>query len=198
VVRLQQVRDFPCASMLMSTAPARRMRLTDQTRLEDLRDQAMLRLRRVSTGPPVGPLVASLNRLTHQVAQEPTGRGLALYVGGRTASALRLGVPVPDRVVLDETFAARDLVLSLQRTPRHVVLLLSWREARLVDAVNDQLHPGGTAAFPFRTAGRGSTTAMIRERAIPRSRSSSARSTPTWHVSALDPSPLVLVAVRAQ
>ena len=48
---------------------------------------------------------------------------------------VRLPVPVVDRTVVDPSFATRDLVRSLHRTPRHVVLLLSEREARLLDGV---------------------------------------------------------------
>jgi hypothetical protein len=163
VVALQQVRDFPCVSLLMSTTPAPQMMLTDQTRLEDLRDQAVLRLRRLAARAPVSGLIAQLNRLTSQVKQEQSSHGLALFVSGGAARAVRLGVPAVNRVVLDATFATRDLVLSLQRTPRHVVLLLGWKEARLFEAVNGVLSPAGTTRFPLRASRRRPVSTSQRE-----------------------------------
>jgi phage gp37-like protein len=149
VVLLQAIRDFPSVSVLMSTTPSAIMTVTEQTRLRDLVDQAVLRLRRLE-GVEVGDLVGALGRLCAAVGTERTDRAIALFAGRQTAYALRLGVPVADRVVLDATFATRDLVLALQRTPRHLVLVLSSREARLFESVNGTLHPAGTTAFPLR------------------------------------------------
>ena len=151
VVELQAVRHFPSVSVLMTTTPGARMTVTDHTRLEDLCDQAVLRLRRLDDHDPetlIGQMVSVMSSL----AGERTDQAIAVYSGSHTSRALRLGVPVVDRVVLDSTFATRDLVLALQRTPRHVVLMLTSREARLFDSVNGALQPAATSAFPIRTS----------------------------------------------
>lgn len=83
----------------------------------------------------------------------PTSAALALYAGSGTAITLRLPVEVRERVVLDPTFATRDLVRSLHRTPRHAVLVLSPREARLLEGVGDQLRPALSSTFPLRADG---------------------------------------------
>jgi hypothetical protein len=64
------------------------------------------------------------------------------------AISLRLPVPVRDRVVVDPTFATRDLVRALHRTPRHVVLTLTGTEARLFDGAAGDLRPALRSAFP--------------------------------------------------
>jgi hypothetical protein len=64
-------------------------------------------------------------------------------------------VPVQDRAVVDPTFATRDLVRSLHRTPRHVVLVLTDREARLFDGIDDHLLPTIRSAFPLTSGTRG-------------------------------------------
>ncbi|MCY7366219.1 MAG: hypothetical protein LH469_13035, partial [Frankiaceae bacterium] len=74
------------------------------------------------------------------------------YSSAHTAVALRLPVTVRERVVVDPSFATRDLVRSLHRTPRHAVLVLSSREARLFEGAGDQLRPARTSAFPLRDA----------------------------------------------
>lgn len=58
-------------------------------------------------------------------------------------------MPVLDRVVVDPTFATRDLVRGLHRTPRHVVLVITHREARLFDGVGTSLVPAIGGAFPL-------------------------------------------------
>lgn len=50
---------------------------------------------------------------------------------------------------MDLTFATRDLVRSLHRTPRHAVLVLSSREARLFEGAGDQMRRARTSAFPL-------------------------------------------------
>ncbi len=51
---------------------------------------------------------------------------------------------------VDPSFATRDLVRSLHRTPGHAVLVLNSREARLFEGAADQLRPARTSVFPLR------------------------------------------------
>lgn len=149
VVQLQQVRGFPAVSVLMATTPGQSMTLTDQTRLEDLVDQATLRLQRLPDDDPAA-LIKALLELSRTVATQPTGHGVAVFVSAGVARSYRLPAPPIDRVVIDHTFATRDLVLALQRTPRHVVLVLSSHDARLFESSGGTLEPAPTPAFPLR------------------------------------------------
>ncbi|MGY1705776.1 hypothetical protein ACI79C_14505 [Geodermatophilus sp. SYSU D00697] len=149
VVLLQSVRDDPCVSLLATTTPASRMTDTDAQRLRRLADDAAARL--VDDGAPgAASLVAALDEVVARVRTEPTGTGIALFVNRAVREVVRLPVPVTDRVVVDPTFATRDLVRAMHRTPRHVVLLLSEREARLLEGVADDLRPPPRSAFPLR------------------------------------------------
>ena len=150
---LQAVRDHPAVSVLMSTTPGGRLTPTDQTRLEDLLDQAALRLARLRSSRGGDPVLRSLRTLARAAADAPARQGLALYAASGTAQAVQVGLPLLDRVVIDSTFATRDLVLALQRTPRHLVLVLGSHEARLFESVAGQLQPGATTTFPLH-AGR--------------------------------------------
>jgi len=73
----------------------------------------------MSTTPAPKMLAADVARLA----------GVGVFVSAAFCTVVRLPVPVSDRVVIDPTFATRDLVLALHRTPRHVVLALSPHEA---------------------------------------------------------------------
>ena len=193
VLLLQSVRAYPAVSVLMTTTPGHAMTVTDQTRLRGMVDAAVLRLRK-TPGAADATMLSRLNQLCQTVCQEPPDQAVALFVGPGTARAFRLGVPVVDRVVLEETFATRDLVLALQRTPRHLVLILSSREARLFESVNGHLQPAATHAFPCR-AERARRSAPARPRLTEADTSSFLRGVDRrlGVYRALHPSPLVVV-----
>ena len=149
VLLLQSVCGYPCVSLLMNTTPGPALTGAEAVRLDHLLSQAIRRLRAEAPCEDVALAQANLERLVENAAVGPTSSALALFAGPRTATALRLPVGVRERVVVDPTFATRDLVRSLHRTPRHVVLVLSSREARLLEGAGDQLRPAQTSAFPM-------------------------------------------------
>lgn len=150
VVLLQSVRSYPAVSLLMNTTPSTALSGAEAIRLNQMLAQATRRLRAEGAGHDPAAALANLEQLVDDVVGGPTSAALALYAGPHTAMALRLPVEVRERVVVDPSFATRDLVRSLHRTPRHAVLLLSGREARLFEGVGDQLRPARSSAFPLR------------------------------------------------
>lgn len=150
VVLLQSVRGYPAVSLLMNTTPSAALTGPEAVRLNQLLAQATRRLRAEGPSQDAAAALANLERLVDDAVGGSTSSALALYAGPHTAVALRLPVQVRERVVVDPTFATRDLVRSLHRTPRHEVLVLSSREARLFEGAGDQLRPARTSAFPVR------------------------------------------------
>lgn len=67
-------------------------------------------------------------------------RSLAVYVNAEMSSAVGLAIEVRERVVVDETFATRDLVAADLRQPRYWVLALTLDEPRLLHAHGGRLH----------------------------------------------------------
>ncbi len=123
VVALQSMTSYPSVSLLLPTRPGRLdTQLADQ--LTALRDAAVKRITDEGlTG--IGGLVADLDELIDQAHHVPLEQGLALFVNESHAQLVVLPVDVTRRAVVDPTFATRDLVRALHRTPRHVVLVLS-------------------------------------------------------------------------
>jgi hypothetical protein len=127
------------------------MTSADASRLRGLVDLAARRLRAESPPGTEAPLVAVLGRLADRAAAAPTGAAVALFASEGTSEHVALPVAVRERVVVDPTFATRDLVRALHRTPRHLVLSLSSREARLFDGLGDTLRPVPGSTFPMRS-----------------------------------------------
>lgn len=159
IIALQEVHEYPAISVLLNTTPAAELTDADALRLDTLADRAVERVRAELQPAAAAPAVRRLAALVARAHRAPAAQGLALYASASTEALLRLPIPVRDRAVVDPTFATRDLVRTLHRTPRHLVLALNTANARLFDAAGDTLLPALTPAFPtnarLRVARRG-------------------------------------------
>jgi hypothetical protein len=148
VTALQQVREYPAISILLTTTPAGTMTHSDGLRLDALVDQATRRVRDELQPAAADPALRRLSALVAEARRDWTGAALALYASASTEAAIRLPITVRDRAVVDPSFATRDLVRALHRTRRHLVLVLDGGQARLFDAAAETLLPALTSAFP--------------------------------------------------
>ena len=144
VLTLQNLRGRPAVSVLLSTTPAPRMTPPDAARLEMLLREAERRLGAESgDGRPDAWTMAALRSQALAARGSATRSGLALFVArtarGELSAAHLLDVAVRDRVGLGPVFATRDLIRSLHRTPRHLLLVLTSDQARLYDGLGDTL-----------------------------------------------------------
>lgn len=154
VLALQEVMEYPAVSVLCATEAGPRLRDHDAARLAALVAEAVARIEDELGSGPARPIRERLEHLAAEALARPSRNGLALYASPGHASSWALPVPVRDRAVIDPTFATRDLVRSLHRTPRHVVLVLTDREARLFDGIDDVLLPPYRSAFPLTAPAR--------------------------------------------
>jgi hypothetical protein len=69
-------------------------------------------------------------------------------------------VPPEPRAVIDETFATRDLVFAMNRSPRYWVLALSEQPTRLYEGVRETLLEVRGGGFPMTHGGPGGSTAL--------------------------------------
>ncbi len=149
MAELLRATGHPALSVLLPTTPAAVMSEPDRAVLRGLLDTARRRLR-VDGIADAEELVDALAELAQESAIEPTASGLALYAAlGGIHVSVRLPVPVEARVVVDPTFATRDLVRAMHRIPRHAILVLGSREARLLHGSGDQLRPADGGRFPM-------------------------------------------------
>lgn len=151
VLALQTVRGYPCVSLLLQTRAAERMDDGDLGRLRHLAREALDRLHDSGHAPPESDLSRTVHELVDATAHDRTGTALALFASQALGRVVRLGVDVQDRAVVDHTFATRDLVRALHRTPRHLVLVLETYQARLLDGSDGELRPAPTGGFPLHT-----------------------------------------------
>jgi hypothetical protein len=139
LARLQAVTDYPCASVLMTTAPAGSMSSRDAARLERLVAAAARRLDAEAPYHTTEPVLARLRRLLDEVRGTRTGLAVALFASNDHDAATVLPIAVTERVVVDPTFATRDLVRALAARPRVRVVVASDHEVRVLEGWSGQL-----------------------------------------------------------
>ena len=165
VISLQAIKGYPAISLLLTTVPATRMTPTDAARLRTMAGEAIDRLRRTETRQAIEAVQAALTAVVERAVSSPTSAAVAVLAKADHVDVIPLPVQVRDRVVVDTTFATRDLVRALHRTPRHVVLVLNAGQARLFDGGAGVLRPASTDAFPMEPAAKpsgGVSTAFLR------------------------------------
>jgi hypothetical protein len=152
---LQQIRNYPCLTILLPThrmAPENRQ---DPVRLKNLISEATNRLLSEFGKREVEALLKRLEDLTSGIDFNRTLDGLALFVNQDFARAFQLPFKVMERVIIDETFATRDLVYALNHSMRYWVLALSEKPTRLYEGTNDTLEEIKEKGFPMAHEGPG-------------------------------------------
>lgn len=152
---LQQVRGYPALTITLPTHRTSPDNRQDPIRVRNLVDQATNRLLAEFKRREVEPLLARLERLVNGIDYRYTLDGLALFVNQDFARAFQLPFRLKERVVIDETFATRDLVFALNRSPRYWTLVLSEQPTRLFEGLRDTLVEFTEDGFPLTHEGPG-------------------------------------------
>jgi hypothetical protein len=119
-------------SVLMTTTPRPRMTADDRARLQALARDAERRLADEPDRQLAGVVRAALAAAVARASAGPADQGLAILVSPDGTHLHHLRVRPRDRVVLDPTFATRDLVRSTSEDPPFWLLVVDGRAARLL------------------------------------------------------------------
>jgi hypothetical protein len=157
---LNTLRGYPAVSILLPTHRSAPDNRQDPIRVKNLVRQAAERLLGEFSKREIEPLMARLEGLVQEIDYRHTLDGLALFVNRDQAHAFMLPFPLVERVVIDETFATRDLVFALNRSTRYWALSLSEQHTRLFEGMSDALSEVAVAPFPMKMEGPGATEAL--------------------------------------
>lgn len=84
-------------------------------------------------------IIDKMNNLVETIDFRHNSESLVLFVNENIAEYIRLPVTVKNRVVVDKTFATRDLTRAIQRAFSYYILILSRDKARLIEALNGEV-----------------------------------------------------------
>jgi hypothetical protein len=157
---LQALTKVPALSILLPTHRTSPDNKQDPIRVKNLVREAKDRLSTEFSARDLEPLLKNLDTLVDDIDYTYALDGLALFVSHDLAKKFYLPFTVPQRVVIDQTFATRDLVYGLHRAQRYWVFLLSQNASRLLAGTGDTLEEVFDGSFPIEMTGPGGTTAL--------------------------------------
>lgn len=155
---LQTIRANPALSILLPTHRTSPENRQDPIRLKNLVNDASERLKAEYPMQELRPLFAQLDTVLESIDLNYALDGLAIFVNRDFGRKFDLPFSVKPRVVVDETFATRDLVYAMHRSPRYWVLALSEQDTRLLEGTRDALIEIEAQGFPMRYSNPDSDT----------------------------------------
>ena len=151
-IKLKQLKDETgkfCVSIIMNTHRTKPDYDKDPKVLKNHIKEAKERLLATNDKREVSKVIEHLEKLEGQIDHSLNLESLILFVNENKAEFLRLPIEVTDRVVIDRSFATRDLVRALHQEINYFILVLSQREVRLIEAFNDKVVKEIGSDFPF-------------------------------------------------
>ncbi|MCZ7536821.1 MAG: hypothetical protein M5T61_13590 [Acidimicrobiia bacterium] len=146
--KLARTHAFPAVTLLLPTQRERPGNAEDRLRLRHLVDRATEELLRGFDRREVAPLVERLNTAAAEVDFSHPGSGLAILATTDESHVFAVPFALPERVVVNERFAVRDLLVGVHRMPRYRVLVLSAKKSRLLEGSGTDLAESRSGAFP--------------------------------------------------
>jgi hypothetical protein len=130
LAELQQMRSYPSITVLMNTTRGAELSNDELATARRLTQTAAERLASDVSDDVRRGLISRLVELVDERGGRRNGHALAVCVSPEYNAAVSLGGSVDERVVIDETFATRDLVADLNRTAEYRVIAVSESAAR--------------------------------------------------------------------
>ncbi|MFC4906755.1 hypothetical protein [Actinomadura gamaensis] len=149
---LRRPRSYPAVSVLMPTHRTTPENKQDPIRLRNLLAEVRRRLRDDPQVPSqeAEALYERLERAAGDVDLAYAADGLVLFAApGGEVHTFTIDQTVDERVILDTTFATRDLVAAYTRRTRYWLLVLSDKEIRLWDGRGESLTQVERDGFPM-------------------------------------------------
>ncbi len=152
---LRRPRSFPAVSVVLPTHRTRPENQQDKLRLKTLMDEARVRLGELDLKRGgAEEILQNLEKAAGQVDFSRVAEGLVLLAApdGESHAFVLPDVQVRERVVIDDTFATRDLVAMLESTWHYWVLVLSEQPTRLWSGDGETVTEVANALFPLEFA----------------------------------------------
>jgi Bacterial archaeo-eukaryotic release factor family 3 len=160
--QLQSLRAYPSVTILAKTTPQSVMTETERKTLEAF---IAATNRRLAGDVPMfvrSRVVERLEQLLDDCAVDVSGHAIALCVSPEFAAVVRLGRAVEERVIIDDTFATRDLVADLNRTAQFRLVTISDRKTRLLVGDRQRLVEEQSDRWPLERTDDQNTAAWTR------------------------------------
>jgi len=160
-IKLKELKNIiseNCVTIILNTHRTSPDNNKDSLTLKNLIKEAEVRLFAEENKREAKHLVERLKDLALKIDHKHNLESLILFVNEDIAEYTRLPITVEDRVVIDTTFATRDLIRALHLETHYYVLVLSQQKVRLIEAFNDKVVKEIGNPFPIENTQFFSTT----------------------------------------
>lgn len=147
--KIKDIKSNPSVSIVFNTHRTHPDNKKDEIALKNLVIEAENRLLNEFEKREVEPILARLHDLAGRIDHRINLDSMAMFVNESISEIVRMPIQVEDRVIIDTTFATRDLVRAMHQSEHYYVLCISQSKARLVEAYNDKLVREYTGIFPM-------------------------------------------------
>src|SRR5690554_6796711 len=158
IKELKDIRSENCISIILTTHRTKPDYLNDALHLKNMIKEVETRLMADTGKKNATKLLEKVNDLANSIDHSQNMESLILFVNEDIAEYTRLPITVEDRVVIDTTFATRDLIRALHLETHYYVLVLSQQKVRLIEAFNDKVVKEIGNPFPIENTQFFSTT----------------------------------------
>jgi hypothetical protein len=149
IEELAEVHADPAVSILCRLDRRRPGNLEDPRRLDALRREAIAAVLKSHDEARVEPLLRRIDASVDSVDLTHPSESVAILVTADEAHVIPLPFPVFSRVVVDDTYATRDLVDAAQRMLHARVLVLAAEDARCFEVTGSTLREVHGHGFPL-------------------------------------------------
>lgn len=147
--KIKNITSEACVTIILNTHRTKPDNIQDPINLKNLVKNAENRLLADFEKRFAQPIIDRLNKLADSIDHQFNLESLILFVNEEIAEYTRLPINVVDRVVVDNTFATRDLVRAMNQEANYYVLILNRQEVRLLEAQNDKFVQELKGEFPM-------------------------------------------------
>jgi hypothetical protein len=148
--QIQTIRKYPSVSILLGLHTAAAESQQNNLILKNLIKEAEDRLLQEFPKRQVEKIIARLHavqeQLNNKLHYQP---GLAIFINEDDEFIINLPFAIKSRVIIDHTFATRDLIMGVNRSIKYYVMPLSAKEVRLFTAYRNILSEIKEGGFPF-------------------------------------------------
>jgi hypothetical protein len=146
---LKDVVSDCCVTILLNTHRNKQQYDLDRLQLRKLLKEADKRLYQYESQEKARLLSSRINDLAKQIRFENNLDCLILFVNEKVTKYLHLPIQVENRVIIDKSFATRDLVRLLHMKTNYFILVFSEHKARLIEAFDEKLIQEYGYPFPI-------------------------------------------------
>jgi hypothetical protein len=146
---LKDVVSDSCITIILNTHRNKQQYDLDRLQLRKLLSDAENRLFQYESEEKARLLSKRIKELSTQIQFDKNLDSLILFVSENVSKFLHLPIQVENRVVIDRSFATRDLVRLLHMKTNYFVLVFSEYKARLLEAFDETLIQEYGIPFPI-------------------------------------------------